>query len=274
MPVLADFHIHSHHSGDCEAPMGAVIRAAQAAALTDICFTEHLDFDYPGYHDLAADAFLLNDNAYEQEFRNLKRNQEDFLTLHFGIECGMQPGCVEKNIAFLHRKPYDFVLGSVHLCDGADPYYPQFYETHPDEASALLLYFEETLHNIELFHDFDVLAHLDYMVRYCHALSQHTDYARYRDIIDAILECLIRFDKGLEINTGGLRKGMSETNPSVEVIRRFRELGGRILTVGSDAHRPEDVGAGFSVAAAVLRDAGFSQYAVFSRRTPSLRPID
>ena len=236
MPILSDYHMHSHHSGDCDASMKSMASAAVRAGLQNICFTEHLDFDFPGYPDLPRDCFLLNDDRYEQELRLLQKQYAETpgqdLSICFGIECGLQLCCQEKNRAFLHRKPYDFVLGSLHLCDGDDPYYDSFYQTHPDEDAALLLYFEETLKNIEAFHDLDVLAHLDYMVRYCSRLHQRTDFRRYEDILTAILGELVRTGRGLEVNTGGLRRGMQETNPGPDAVRRYRELGGRIITIG------------------------------------------
>lgn len=267
MPIRTDYHLHSHHSTDSEASMEAMIRRGISLGLTDMCFTEHQDFNYPAYPDIPAHAFLLDTAAYASEFYPLQEKYAGQIKLHYGIECGMQPSCAEQNHNLVCSGRYDFVLGSVHLCDGRDPYYPDFFETRA-EAPFLKKYFEETLHNIELYHDFDVLAHLDYMVRYCTGMGQRYSFSEYEEIITAILEQLIHTGKALELNTGGLRKGMRETNPGVQVIRRFHELGGRMISVGSDAHRPEDLAASFPAAEEVLRAAGYDSYVIFENRSP------
>jgi histidinol-phosphatase (PHP family) len=267
MPIKTDYHLHSHHSTDSKASMEDMIQKGIALGLNTLCFTEHQDFNYPKYADNPENAFLLDTQAYASEFDSLQKKYSERINLRFGIECGMQPVCAEKNRSLIRSGGYDFVLGSVHLCDGRDPYYPDFFKTR-EEAPFLRRYFEETLHNIEIFQDFDSLAHIDYMVRYCTGMKQHYDFAEYEDILTAILEHLVHHDKALELNTGGLRKGMTETNPGIRVIKRFHELGGKIITVGSDAHKPEDLAASFSIAEEVLRTAGYDSYVIFEKHVP------
>lgn len=271
MPITADFHLHTSHSADSETPMEEMILRGISLGFKELCFTEHLDYDYPIYPDVPEGTFILDADSYESEFLQLKDKYQSQISLHFGLECGMQPKCLAKNIQFVHQKSYEFILGSQHLCNGLDPYYPDFFAQH-DGSSSLRTYFEDTLKNIILFPDFDVLAHIDYMVRYCESMNRTYCYIAYKDILDAILEHLVLHHKGLELNTGGLRRGMKETNPGLSVLKRFHEIGGQYVTIGSDAHHAADLGAAFNSAESVLKAAGFSYYTVFRNRQPILLP--
>ena len=162
---------------------------------------------------------------------------------------------------------FDFVIGSSHVCHDQDPYYPSFYAERSEEE-AYREYFEYILENIRSFHNFDVYGHLDYVVRYGPSQDKYYTYDRYRDIFDAILELLLELGKGLELNTGGLKYGLSQPNPCLAILKRYRRMGGDIITIGSDAHRPEQIGYAFVRAAEVLKECGFSHYTTFQNRRP------
>ena len=121
---------------------------------------------------------------------------------------------------------------------------------------------------------FDSYGHLDYVVRYGPARNLNYSYEAYQDLIDPILKTLIEKGKGLECNTGGLRYGLGHPNPCEDILRRYRQLGGEILTIGSDAHSPEQVGYGFQTASRLLAACGFRYYTVFHRRKPEFLPLD
>ena len=91
-------------------------------------------------------------------------------------------------------------------------------------------------------------------------------YETYKDIVDSILSYLIENEKGIEVNTAGLVKGLSNPNPCRDIIKRYRELGGDIITIGSDSHTPDTLGAHFDKAAEILTDCGFKYYCVFANR--------
>ncbi len=275
MAIRTDYHLHTHHSGDCEAPMEDVIRSALDKGLSEICFTEHLDLNYPETEETHADTFKLDGDAYCREFQSLYNKYCDRISLRFGLECGMQTANHAENSKFIRKYDFDLVLGSVHLLYGDDPYPYSFFSDHPErsEKKAFADYLESTLQMIREFDDFDVLAHMDYLIRYCLGLDRRYDYSDYKTGIDAILEELIRREKGLEVNTAGIRRGMEQTNPAFPVIARYRELGGRLISVGSDAHHPEDLGADFDKAEAFLRKAGFTEYSVYHKRKPVFLPL-
>ena len=171
------------------------------------------------------------------------------------------------------RYNFDFVIGSSHVVHGYDPYFPPFWKTHTEEEG-YREYFESILENIRAFDDFDVYGHIDYVVRYGPTRNENYTYARYSDVIDEILRLLIEKGKGIEINTGGFKYGLGHPNPCEEILARYRELGGEIITVGADAHAPEHVGFAFEKVPQILKDAGFIYYTVFRKRKPEFIKIE
>ncbi|WP_029322161.1 histidinol-phosphatase HisJ family protein [Butyrivibrio sp. AE3004] len=263
----ADFHMHTHHSGDSEAPMEMMIEKALQKKLPAICITEHMDMDYPSTPDLAPGIFEVNTDEYMSELLQYKAKYTGLIDIFFGIEVGLQPQIVPQNLDYIKKYPFDFVIGSNHVCHGKDPYYSSFYEGR-SEKEAFTEFFESTLENIQLFDDFDVLGHLDYLVRYAPNLNKNYKYEDYADIIDEILKTLIAKGKGLDINTKSIysEPSLGEPNPSKAVILRYHELGGQILTFGSDAHKPEHVALGFDTAVHMVKSCGFRYYTRFEKR--------
>ena len=272
MPITADCHLHSSFSGDSDTPMEEMILQGIEHGLTRMCFTEHNDFDYPAAKDEPADIFELNADAYLYDLLKLREKYAGRIEIRFGLELGLQPHLTRQNAAFVKAHDYDFVIASSHVCHGQDPYYPAFYEGRTQEA-AYREYFESILENLRSYSNFDVYGHLDYVVRYGPQKDEGYSYEAYRDVFDAILARLIDMEKGVELNTAGLARGMREPNPCAGVLRRYRELGGEIVTVGSDAHTPAQIASGFDRAADMLKDCGFRYYTTFEKRSPSFHKL-
>ena len=278
--ILSDFHTHSSNSGDSDTKMQLQIESAINKGIRHLCITEHMDMDYPappaGHEDEHCD-FYLQYEPYKKEFdemyekycvlnNNTSDKTSDF-NLYHGVELGLQPQISDKNRDFVKGKEFDFIIGSCHLVDGEDPYYPEYYVGKIEE-NIFRNYFEYIYRNICVFDNFDVLGHLDYIVRYGKEKDAHYSYSKYSDEIDTILKTLIEKGKGIEINTGGIRNGLKFPNPCPDVLKRYRELGGEIITVGSDAHEPDIIANNFSIAEQILKDTGFRYYAIFKNRTP------
>lgn len=272
MPVTADFHLHSSFSGDSDTPMEEMILQGIRLGLAEMCFTEHNDFDYPVTDQEPSGFFEVNTDAYLSDFLKLREKYAGKIALFFGVELGLQPHLSERNRAFAREHAYDFIIGSSHLCHGKDPYYPSFYEGRSQEE-AYLEYFESILENLQGYDQFDVYGHLDYVVRYGPRRDAGYSYMLYREIFDEILKKLVDMEKGIEINTAALAKGMPEPNPCTDILRRYRELGGRIITTGSDAHDPGQIAYAFDRAAAILKDCGFGYYATYEKRHPVFHKI-
>lgn len=272
MPITADLHLHSSHSGDSDAPMETIILRGMELGLDTMCFTEHHDIDYPDSADSPGDIFLLNTDSYLYDLARLKEKYQGKLRLLFGVELGLQTESFRPTAVYAKSYEFDFVIGSSHICHGRDPYYPDFFAGRSEE-DAYREYFESILENVKKFNCFDVYGHLDYVVRYGPNMDREYSYEKYRDIIDQILKILIEKEKGIEVNTGGLKRGMRDLHPCLDILKRYRELGGEIVTVGSDAHSPEDVATHFDRAAEALRTCGFQYYAVFENRTPEFKKL-
>ena len=153
-----------------------------------------------------------------------------------------------------------------------DPYFPAYFEGRTEEEG-YRRYFESTLERIQAIPDFDVLGHLDYVVRYGPDKNQNYSYNKYQDLIDPILKNLVETGRGLECNTGGYKYGLGHPNPAEDVLKRYLELGGEIITLGSDAHEPAHLAFDFARAREVLTGIGFRYYAVYSQRIPHFYPL-
>lgn len=274
MPITADYHLHSSFSGDSETPMEEMILQGIKLGLTRMCFTEHNDFDYPTTEPdpIPEGMFELNPDSYLYDFLKFKEKYAGQITLNFGVELGLQQHLSRENAAFAKAHDYDFIIASSHICNGKDPYYPSFYEGRT-QAEAYAEYFESILDNLKSYSNFDVYGHLDYVVRYGPTKDDGYSYEAYRSVLDRILEHLISMEKGIEINTAGLAKGMRDVNPCIGIIRRYHELGGEIITVGSDAHEPGQIAYAFDQAADILKSCGFRYYTTFEKRSPSFHKL-
>lgn len=269
-----DYHMHTHNSGDSQAPMEEMILSSIRQGLSEICFTEHLDLNYPLLPDLPPDPFMLDVDAYYKEYSYYSDKYKDQITIRFGVEVGMQDDCVKENLEFVKEHDFDFVIASQHLLDKRDPFYSDFWEADTVD-NIFNKYFDETLENITKFTDFDVLGHLDYISRYVPEGDDTYSYKRYSEKIDAILEHLIKNDKGLDLNSKVLAYADMDLlpNPCPEIIKRYKEMGGKIITFGSDAHTPDRVATHFDVMTDIVKDCGFTEYYTFKKRIPTAHKL-
>ncbi len=265
MLITADFHLHSSFSGDSDTPMEAMILKGIELGLTEMCFTEHNDFDYPATDSHPSSFWEVNPDAYLYDFLKLREKYADQITLLFGVELGLQPHLSKRNAAFAKAHDYDFIIGSSHLCNGTDPYYASFYEGRPQE-DAYREYFESILENLKVYSNFDAYGHLDYVVRYGPQKDEGYSYELYRELFDAILTKLIDMEKGIGVNTGGRAKGMRDVHPYRGILKRYWDLGGEIGTVGSYGDVPELMAHAFVRDSDILKDCGFRYYAVNEKR--------
>ncbi|MBR4719263.1 MAG: histidinol-phosphatase HisJ family protein [Lachnospiraceae bacterium] len=264
--IIADFHLHSSHSEDSDTPMEQQIEAGIKAGLKHMCFTEHMDKDFPGSTD-DKKLFEVDTDVYYRHCMECRNKYEDRMDVGFGIEYGCQVHLREHNINYVNKYPFDFVIASQHLVDGIDVYYPEYFNGM-SEREAYLKYFEATLESICLFDEYDIFGHIDYIVRYGPNKNREYFYKDYADVLDEILRQLIMRGKGIEINTGGFRKLGNDANPGREILKRYHELGGEIITVGSDAHRREDVAGDFDRAEDMLKGLGYTYYCIYKNRKP------
>lgn len=272
MEVRADFHMHTEFSGDSEAPVRAMLDAALERGMEAVCITDHIDEDYPEDSETGTNPFLFDLDQYFQVLREIKKEYADRLDLRIGVELGLQPHLGERYRKLIETYPFDFVIGSLHVIHGMDPYDGVIFEGRSD-ADVYREAFQATAENLDQVKDFDVLGHLDYVVRYGRHQAREYSYRAFSDEIDEILKKVIHMGKGIEMNMGGFKYGLGFCNPHPDVIRRYRELGGEIITVGADAHRPEHVAFDFEKAGDILRACGFRYYAEYRNRKPIFRQV-
>lgn len=267
--IKADIHMHTSFSGDSKAPMEDMILSSIDKGFDTICITEHMDIDYPVSEDCPEGLFLLDTDKYLERFNTLKQKYDvengGTINLLFGVELGLQPHLASTHSDYVNHHPFDFIIGSEHTTCANDPYYPSFYEGR-SEYEAYCEYFEDIVRNLNVFSNIDTLGHLDYVVRYGPNKNSDYSYKKYADYIDAILKILVAKGIGLEVNSGGYKYGLGTPNPCKDVLLRYRELGGEIITIGSDAHDPSRIGADFDKVNALLIECNFKHYCVFKNR--------
>lgn len=266
--MLWDTHMHTNFSGDSEASPESMVEEAIRLGLDGICFTDHLDYNYPDDPEL----FLLDLDGYEKKIHAIQQQYQDRLPICFGIEIGLQPHLAAQLSEVTTFYDFDFIIGSSHVVHGFDPYYPAYYEGKT-EQEAYMEYFTSILENLEAFSDFDVYGHIDYVVRYGPNKNQCYSYREYADIIDEILRRIIAMGKGIEINTAGFKYGLGHPNPTEDILSRYHELGGEIITIGADGHKPEHIAYDFAKVPDILKAAGFRYYTVFKHRKPEFVPL-
>lgn len=265
--MISDYHLHTDFSGDSEAPARTQIERAIALGMTSICITDHHDYDVNSHVN-----FVLDLDRYFPAMQQLKEEYSGVIDVRIGIELGLQKHLSDYFDALLSRYSFDFIIGSTHFVHGMDPYFPEFFHGR-EEQPAYEDYFETLLQNIQTIHHYDVVGHIDYIVRYGPNRNRFYSYERYQDLLDSLLKTAIEDGKGIECNSAGFRKGLGEPNPCRGILKRYRELGGEILTVGSDAHAPEDLGADFQRVRDLLSDCGFHYYTTFKDRSPEFHKL-
>ncbi len=273
--IKADIHVHTSFSSDCAEPMENQIKQAISLGLETLCFTEHMDKDYPlapGRDISEGPEFLLDTEKYREGFLEMRDKYAGRIKLLWGVELGLQPHLSDWCREYVAKYDFDFIIGSVHTVDRKDPYYPAFFEGRP-ECESYAQYFEEMLTDLNGFSDFDTLGHLDYIVRYGPNKNRDYTFERYAKYIDPVLKFLVDNGIALEANSAGYRKGLGEPNPCSDVLLRYKELGGKLITIGSDSHQTSSLGNDFSRIESLLLECGFTDYAVFEGRSSTLYPL-
>ena len=228
---MFDYHMHSRVSFDGHNTGLEMALAAREKGLKEICFTDHIDY-------LEGTNMVFDTDVYNAEYNTL---EVPGLKIRRGMEYGITPDNQEQFKMDLLRRPFDFVIGSVHLVDNEDVYLEPYWVGR-DVNEAIPRYLEETLKCVSVHTDYDVLGHLTYISKaHGNPGNKLIRYEDHREVIDAILAELVRHDKGMEVNTSGIDR-CGGPLPTMDIIRRFHDLGGRIVTVGSDSHNTDRVG--------------------------------
>ncbi len=265
----ADCHSHSHCSPDGKEPVESMLHRAGEIGLFAYTLTDHCECqEFEEKYRTAAKASW---NEMEQAAESCPPG----LRFYRGIELGQPLQNLAAAGEVVAGRPYDFIIGSLHnLSGGEDFYHLGQREPCPEQWDGLFSrYFQEILEMIR-WGGFDSLAHITYPLRYLTAPGEQPSFHAHREELDAVLTALVRADEALEMNTSRLLMEGASRLPDLEIFTRYRELGGRLVTLGSDAHTVENLGKGIDEGMEILRQAGFSEFAVYERRKPLFLPLE
>lgn len=278
--MFADYHVHTEYSDDSLYPMEEVVKDAFRLGLDEICFTDHVDYgikpDWDGPEPIVwrrggsgePDKIPLANvdyPRYEAEIRKLQEKYRGQITLRMGLEFGMQVHTIPLYEKLFARYPFDFILLSVHQVEDKEFWNQDFQRGHTREEFNRR-YYEELLALVRRYRHYSVLAHPDLITRYDSAGPW--PFEKLRPILTEILKTVIADGKGIEVNTSCHRYGLKDLTPSRDILRLYRELGGTVLTIGSDSHKKEHLGAFIRETMDELKEMGFEQFCTFEGMKP------
>lgn len=258
---MYDFHIHSEHSIDSKASMESMVKSAINKDLKSICFTDHVNFDSTSLKiDIG-----FREADYFRNIKQVKYKYANVIEILSGVEIGMQPHLFEKYNKFIEKNPFDFVIMSIHSINKTDLEKDGFL-SNLKAIEILEKYYNDMLLCIKNYKNFDVLGIFDCIDKHFLNSSKIPNYEEYYTFVSEILKLLIKNEKGIELNTGGIISNPEYFHPKIEILNLYKELGGEIITIGSNAHKPENVGYEYRAAEKMLKDLGFKYMHIFKDR--------
>lgn len=270
--MFCDYHVHSAYSDDSQYPMEDIVRDAIQMKMQEICFTDHVDYgikpDWSEIKDMAHQNRALNVDypRYFQELNDLQKKYQDHITIKKGLEFGIQSHTIQRFENLYQQYDLDFVILSIHQVNDQE-FWTYEFQKGKTEKEYYQAYYEEMYHVVTQFHHYSVLGHMDMLKRYDDK-DGYRAFDEHRDIIEKILKVVIQDGKGIELNTSSVRYGLDDTMPSRDILRLYYELGGRILTIGSDSHEPAHLGAYIEEMKTMLKEIGFREFCTFEKMQP------
>ena len=283
--MLADYHIHTEFSDDSEYPLEEVVKDSIALKLDEICFTDHVDYgikkDWDSREEMEyrrggrgePEWIALANVDYDRYIAKIQSMQAAYgnvITLRTGLEFGMQTHTIPQYEALFARYPFDFIILSVHQIENRE-FWTQDFQKGLTQQEYNERYYEEILDLVKQYHNYSVLGHLDLICRYDRAGCY--PFEKLKPLITEILKTVIADGKGIEVNTSCYRYGLPDLTPSLPLLKLYRELGGRILTFGSDSHKKEHLAAHLEEARKCLREIGYTQFCTYERMKPVFHPL-
>lgn len=285
--MFADYHIHTYYSDDSTYPMEQLVKDAISKGITDLCFTDHVDYGIKEDADKLTPEqrqelklkiqhpnvpqYNVDYPAYVAEYQDLKEKYADKINLKLGMEFGLQIHTIPQYQKLFNSYPFDFIIMSCHQVENKE-FWTQEFQQGRSQDEYNQRYYDEILEQVKNYHDYSVLGHLDLIARY--DKTGVYPFAKIRDKIAEILKIVIADDKGIELNTSSVRykihnaQGEHELTPSKEILALYKELGGRIITVGSDSHKSEHLGAYIAEQSQELKKLGFKEICTFEKMQP------
>lgn len=278
--MLADYHVHTEFSNDSIYPMEEVVKDAISLGIKDICFTDHVDYgpyrDWddprgikyrPGDEGEPEQVALTNVDCgkYFSMIEKLREKYKDKIAVKAGMEFGVQTHTIPEYEKLFRSYPFDFIILSIHQA-GDQEFWTNEYQSGRTQQEYNEGYYKELLSVVQNYHNYSVLGHMDLIVRY----DSYGVYPfeKLKPLLTEILKTVICRWKGIEVNTSNHRYGLSDMTPSRDILKLYKELGGTIITIGSDSHKKEHLGAYIDWAKEELRKLGYTQFCTFEKMQP------
>lgn len=261
--MLANYHMHTNYSDDSSFIMEDVVKKSISCGLDEICITDHIDC-------LTGINPNFSYKSYEKDFKICKEKYSDKINLKLGIEFGMQTSTIPQFEEIFAEADFDFVLMSCHLINDKW-FWSNEFQSGKTQKEYNEQYYEEILRLVNSFDNYSVLGHLDVIRRY--DLNGEYEFEKVQPIVEAILKRIISQGKGIELNTSSFRYRLKDLMPSRNILKLYKELGGEIITIGSDSHCPEHVNSHLSDAINILQELGYKYFCTFDNMKPSYHEL-
>ena len=270
--MYCDYHVHTDYSDDSVYLMEDVVKDAIKKGLKEIAFTDHVDYGIKKDWDEGNIEYRDNNEPfanvdypkYFKEIEELKVKYPE-ITIRRGLEFGIQVHTIEKFEKLFARYDYDFVIMSCHQVEDKE-FWTQDFQKGRTQKEYNERYYQELIDLTKLYKNYSVLGHLDLITRYDEA--GYYPFENIKPMITEILKQVIADGKGIEVNTSYHRYGLKDMTPSRDILRLYKELGGTVITIGSDSHKEEHLGAYIEEAKEELRQLGYTHFCTFEKMTP------
>lgn len=271
--MFVDYHVHTEFSDDSVYPMEDVVKDAIRMGMDELCFTDHVDYGVKVDWDSGEEIEYRNGEPfanvdypkYTEQVRQMQYLYGDRITIRMGMEFGMQMHTIPQYESLYRRYPFDFIILSVHQVEDKE-FWTQDFQRGRTQQEYNERYYQEMLDLVNHYQNYSVLGHLDLIVRYDEAGIY--PFRKIKPYVEEILKKVIKDGKGIEVNTSSHRYGLSDMTPSKEILKLYRELGGRIITLGSDSHKPAHLGAYMKETKELLKDMGFREFCTYEKMQP------
>lgn len=276
--MFADYHVHTAFSDDSRYPMEQVVRDAIAMGMDEICITDHVDYGVKLDWDCGQEIQYRDGDPvanvdyprYMAEIARVKALYGDAIAIRTGMEFGVQAHTVPQFEALFARYPFDFIILSIHQVEDKE-FWTGDFQRGRTQKEYNDRYYQEMYTVMQKYKQYSVLGHLDLIARYDPAGPY--PFAAIRPAVAEILKLAIADGKGIEVNTSSHRYGLPDTQPATAILKLYRELGGEIITIGSDSHKPEHLGAYIKDTQALLKELGYKAFCTFEQMRPVFHPL-
>ncbi len=276
--MFCDYHVHTYYSDDSDYKMENVIKDAIRLGIDEICFTDHVDYGIKKDRDENCDVIYRDNNplfnvnypCYIREIQNLKKRYPQ-ISIKIGLEFGVQTHTIMQFKKLFQKYSLDFIILSCHQIEDKE-LWTQDFQREKTQDQYQLQYYQEILNVIQQYKDYSVIGHLDLINRY----DQNGEYPfeKIKGIVTKILKQVIVDGKGIEINTSSHRYGLNDLMPSLDILKLYKDLGGKIITIGSDSHQKEHLGTYIQETKKILKELGFEYYCTFEKMEPIFHFLD